>query len=216
MRPIILTLIAAIIVNSAVAKNWEFGLNGGLALNSAPVDHYKDYYFYPYNNHKSPSDATPAYSLSIAYNMHQWQIGVSLSEQNISYTESGYMFLPFDNVKPYYGSIKYVMADPAIPANIFINRKVNYRKLCLYGGIYGGYAIAFNSGVVNKSWFYRPEVRSDNTAYDFGIQIGGSYFLTKHFGLNAQLNVGQMRLVVSDFGTIFNTFTGTLGLRYKQ
>jgi len=216
MKLIIITVLSLFLASSCFAQKIELGLNGGEVFNSAPVSGF----YKSYSNNK-PSDLSATGNLSISYNYKKWQAGLSAGYMQLSYTAGNndwmnfvdYFNTPSERFTP--GS-KPVIGNLAIPVKLFINRKICFKKLDIYGGLSGGYAF--------MSYKYQGEPFPGNPyktvtgcGADFGIQLGVNYNFSKHLVANLQLNGDYINYTYKEpgFSGTLLAFPMTIGIHYR-
>lgn len=179
---------------------------------------FKDEYFI--NPKRYPSNVTLTGAMCLGYNINRkWQVGVSASVMKLSYSDKGYISnSPYMTPIPPYGKIEFVVANPAIPINVYINRKWRLRKLQTHVGITGGYVLLQNSEHLAQDFIdftnYRNYKTENLNGYDLGLQAGSAYSISKHFALTAQLSCLNIFLEKTQLGNDLFAFTATIGAKY--
>lgn len=218
MKRTLLFLVLVFISISGFGQRFEIGVNGGIALNAPPMRNFKDQYFF--NPKRYPSDVTLTGGMNIGYNINsKWQMGVSVGVMKLSYSDKGYMSnSPYMGPVPPYGKFEYVVANPAIPINVYIDRKWRLRKLQTYVGITGGYVLLQYSERLASDFIDFIHYRNNGTVnlngYDLGLQAGSAYSISKHFLLTAQLSGLNIFLEKTQLGNDLFAFTATVGAKY--
>ncbi len=135
----------------------------------------------PYSN---KATQVPGATAAFIYNSRHWQYGVQLDYTKLKYTDQIYY-----NVYRY--GLRYEMsrdtvftiANPAIPLQCIVNRKIGHKKLIGYFGLSLGTVTFYNPlpedprANVKQKWF---------TNLSGGIQLGASYKFSKKWGANLE------------------------------
>jgi hypothetical protein len=215
MKRTLLFFVLVFISISGFGQRFEIGVNGGIALNAPPMRNFKDQYFF--NPKRYPSDVTLTGGMNIGYNINsKWQMGVSVGVMKLSYKDKGYVSnSPYTPEFPPYYKMEFVVANPAIPINVYIDRKWRLRKLQTYAGITGGYVLLQHSERLPSDFILFPNHRTENlNGYDLGLQAGSAYSISKHFALTAQLSCLNIFLEKTQLGNDLFAFTATVGAKY--
>jgi hypothetical protein len=213
MKPILLSAFALLLVQTASAQKIEFGANGGISYNTAPQVYTQG--AEAYVNRKA-SELTLAGSIEAKYIRHAWEYGVKVEYRELSYQEQPLFWLLNQYLPMGIGPVDYNKADiakPAIPVKLFVNRRVNFHRLETYGGLSGGFVFVTNSHDPNFSTGY--EKRINGAGYCLGLQIGGTYFVSKHIGVNAEISADYMNLTAEHNNYRLLACLPSLGVRYK-
>lgn len=221
MKPIILTAIACITISAAYAQKWELGTDGGVVFNSVPS----------YTNATSlirPSKLSLIGDVKLIRNFKKWQLGIEGSALRLTYINNGF-YWPLTNeyipgpltTNSDYKTI--ILANPAVPVTIFANKIfINKNRLQVYAGLSVGYTY-LSQTFSYPSNFYLVHIHNEGDGYTFGFHMGGTYYLTKHIGLNGEIDADYIHLHYSNWNG-FNSnvhsyhvfaFPATLGIRYR-
>jgi hypothetical protein len=205
---------------NAFAQKWELGLDGGITVNSVPSFAYGRDYIHP-------SKLSLNYDIKLVRNFKKWQLGISaqamqlscINTQQIFWLQEGDVASPFSTSTK---GNKMILANPAVPLCFFVNRKVLFRREELFGGISAGYAFLYqkykySTGIIANAPF---ENRGDG--YTVGLHIGGTYHISKHIGLNGEIDADYIYLNWNKWPAegsaqqyYLFTYSATLGIRYS-
>lgn len=212
MKPILFTAIAVLAFNTTFAQKWELGLNGGIVWNTLPSYIEKTEY-------TAPSKLSLMGNVKLMRNFKKWQVGLSVSAMQLTYINKMQFWLedmstPFSE-EPF--GDKVVMANPAVPVTLFVNRKVDFKRVELYGGLSAGYVylsqrIKYFTGATFQTY------HNTGSGYTIGAQLGGTYYITRHIGLNGELSAAYLQLCMkNDYIGTYHVwaFPATLGIRYR-
>ncbi len=178
MKPILISILTLILATSLHAQQYQIGLNSE-AVFSRDLLVLEDYHS---NQHMFIAN-----TLSGQYDNHHWQYGFSAGYRTGSVSAS--FFTPSlictysTSPKPptlvtVHGSLT------EIPLRLFANRKVTFKRMELYFGPFLGYSTASDKYDVVESGVHNVQIYHHNWLVG-GIQTGGTYFVKKHFGINA-------------------------------
>ena len=146
------------------------------------------------------------------YNTRHWQYGLELSYMTLKYTDQIYY-----NVYRY--GLIYKMsrdtvltiANPAIPLQCLVNRKIGHNKLIGYVGVSLG-TVTFHNPIpedprakVQQKWF---------TNLSGGIQLGASYKFSKNWGANIEAKTSILVLRSANRTYAPRTRSLTAGVNY--
>ncbi len=221
MKPIFLIAIAFFVINTSFAQKWELGTDGGVVFNTIPS----------FTNATSlirPSKLSLTGDVKLIRNFKKWQLGIEGSALRLTYINNGvYLPLTNDNIPgPFSKNSDYktiILANPAVPVTIFANKIfIHKNQLQMYAGLSAGYAY-LSQTFSYPSNFYFVHVHNEGDGYTFGFHVGGTYYLTKHIGLNGEIDANYIHLHYSKWNG-FNenvhsyyvfAFPATLGIRYR-
>ncbi len=219
MRYIVASILFISCYGYAIAQKLEFGLNVGVVKNSLPSDFTSDPIFGP-----SRGLINPTGNIKGMLNLHHWQLGMSVGAMRLSYK----MYDPREayfnganinyNIPPasYAGNgYKVLLANPAVGFRLFFNRIVAVKRFKLYGGTGLGYL-----DIINKKQFNDDKTFRDNTGgvgFSAGLQVGATYYASKHIGFNAEVAGDYLQLGVmpNSVGKFVSVFPFTAGIRYR-
>lgn len=212
MKCLFLSALLFAIATIVFAQKFEIGLNGGIGNNTVPT--ISD--TYPFNSHKKAPPASAVGLLKLAYNYKKWKFGIEADYINLSceFVQAQYYLINGQLVQLYSGkTVNATLGNPALPVKLFANRRIAFKHLETYYGISAGYVFLRN-GFIPLATEWSP-VSPSNYGHGLcaGLQIGGTYFISKHFGLNAELQGNYMSLYHDDYQLY--EFLGTLGVRYR-
>ena len=204
---IFFSLLASLAIH-ANAQNFELGLNAGILVNSqiGNMNPVTDFYRGP----------TEAYALKMLRTTKSWQYGLSAEKREASYLcipIYGCMAYPTHVNKDWYSPF---FTNAYYPIRFLLNRVLSVKRFQFYGGISAGYIFikdaqghyaAADALQLNKNGSY---------GYSAGMQLGATYFCTRHIGINADLNADYMHFSEGPMNK-FQAFAYplTIGIRYK-
>lgn len=212
MKPILFAIAALITFNTTYAQKWELGLNGGITWNTLPS-------FVEKTEYTGHSGLSLMGGVKVMRNSPKWQVGLSISAMQLTYINKMQFWLE-DMSNPFteesFGD-KVVVANPAIPITLLVNRIVKINKLEMYGGLSAGYVYLSQRYKYFNGAGFRT-YHNTGSGYTIGAQLGGTYYITRHIGLNGELNAAYMQLSLkNDYIDTFHlwAFPATLGIRYR-
>jgi hypothetical protein len=140
---------------------------------------------------------TPTLSVKGLYNFKHWQAGLAVDFMRWNYP-------------PYYAFGTPVrFANPAIPIQLFANRKLLLKRAIPYAGVFAA-AIPYFSP---KDGYFRNSTKS-GVAYSGGVQLGIGNKIIAHWGVNAEVKAGLVRLNAFSVPAYMYTMSLTVGARY--
>jgi len=191
MNKLILSFIFLFFISSAFGRNFEFGINTGIADNTAPINHLITG---EYNS--KGSGIKPIFAAEGNYRFRSWKFGLSASYTKIYYYPK-ITQLDFDYASSYssgeewitYGSNKVSLAQSVLPVSLTVNRLINIGKAELFAGAAMGYCLGNNETSTSTMKL---------NGYTLGLNLGCAYRLYKHFGVKAQLQGNYINLKNTD------------------
>jgi hypothetical protein len=165
----VLFCISLLSVTSLFAQKVEVGLSGGamfkMTLDNRNYDHSDDRYLLN--------------ALHAAYNSHYWQYRIAIGYGR--HTES--------TIEPIMGGINPIITITKytrVPVLASVNRKIRTHHFELYGGFCAGITFAHEARRYVNEYNNNSEYGSpgDFSWFSAGLNAGGTYFISKHFGLN--------------------------------
>jgi len=224
MKPFILSLAAVFIFCSSYAQHFEVGVNGGVAFNQ-PMQYSK--YVTPWEGKhlKYSKDE----SIRLVYSSKKWQYGLSVDEMKASYRIGyiyGDLYLAAGATQLPPSTITYLIGSEYkyYPVKLFVNRKVVIGKFELYGGLSCGYvffpSLKKEQGLIPPSFSDRAGARNPFNKDGFwglsaGAQVGGTYFITKHIGVNIEAAADYINFRTGDYTSHLLTVPVTAGVRFR-
>ena len=193
------------------AQQLEVGVNGGKGFNSKPSFTSESNYAV-YSQPQKHSVWSDVGSVKLLMNHQKWQFGAELGTRQLSYQRTAYAFIILPEAKMPYQTI--YISKAAYTAKGFANRKVTTGKFESYAGVSVGYVLATkNEDALALAEEYYDHVNGNGFAA--GAQLGTTYFVTKHLGINAE--VGADYMIITLGGATYNLFAfpATIGVRYK-
>jgi hypothetical protein len=225
MKALFFSLAAFFAVTPAFAQKFEFGLNGGIGFNTAPkIGNAFPAYI---SENEKPSSQSFTASAKGCYNYYKWQFGIESDVVNLSYSyteHARHVYYPsyFKGYKGndiYYpgGTTEVNLAAPAIPVKFFVNRVIKLNKFQLYYGISAGCVFVTNSKIVVPlvGNYYPASANVSGRGSSVGVRTGGTYFISKHVGINAELAADYMYLNIANVKYKLYSTPATFGIRYK-
>ena len=187
---------------------WEAGAGAGTLL-----DAHQNKFISAKNSYQK-NRFSVMYGVYIARNLKLWQFGVSVDVMKLDGESVGdYLmyspyYVPYKNDNYDYNK-RINTAAPAIPAQLFINRKFTHTKFSPYAGVAAGYIFC-----------HRPEINIDTlyravnySGLAFGVHMGASYSISPNLAVNAELADRNMRLYLN--GPFMRyALSATVGLKY--
>lgn len=211
MKKLTLALIPLFAASSAFAQRIQIGINLGGSYTEPGTP---SRYYSTYDNYHRQGELSPFCSLSAAYNTKHMQYGLQVVSTDFRYTFS-YDAMYGPTVLHENGE-SWVAGEAYPPVKMFANRTFNMHHLQFYTGLSAGY-IAFHHDtyVHNKGWIA-------------GLQGGGTWLFTKHWGLNLDIQCTYIKILYrSDYvkmgygleyantsESVFN-FPASLGVHYR-
>lgn len=160
----------------AMAQKMEINFNGGASVNSKPTA----------NMYYKGKVVTLNYAtgLSIVHNgRNDVQTGLQFEMLELSRKKTIY-----GNTPTGYGVInrvKYIYAKNMSSAYLIVNKKINWERSYVYGGLAVGIGFARNqSGNTTAEVPYKAP--DGGYGISFGVQAGYSQYISKRFSLNVQ------------------------------
>ncbi len=212
MKKFIFFSLLASLAIYANAQNFELGLNAGILVNSqiGNMNPVTDFYRGP----------TEAYTLKMLRTTKKWQYGLSAEKREASYSyvdldgRSTAMLVYVKNANKYWYSPYF--ANVYYPVKFLLNRVISLKRFQFYGGVSAGYIfIKDEQGHYAASDAFQLN-KNGSYGYSACMQLGATYFCTKHIGINADLNADYMRFSEGPMNK-FQAFAYplTIGIRYK-
>lgn len=212
--------------------NWEIGLNGGISGFTRPLGPNQLY-------QGNKTNLVPDYSIRLNYffNPH-WMIGLDIGSRKWQTTGS-WQLNDAQGVKLQSRPITFLVADKAVTENVGINyvipfytKYANFNSANINFGVTVGLVTTVNDGSLGYSTYnaapdpkYTYVSRYDygfGVGLSYGVQIGGTYFLTQRFGVNLDLAARYVNVGTSDqhYGSENNRFyllyfPATVGIRWR-
>lgn len=219
MKNFALALLLSILAPGASAQNFEFGINGGIVFNSLRDGYFGDTYA-SFSEYRSS-----AVSAKAMYTTHKYQIGVAVTKMTFlynavysrQYSHTGGLSTPIQHL----GGFGVLAAssqftDHEMPLTLFINRVLSFKKLEAYGGLSVAYRLnKIKQEQDNSSLWTAPLLIKSKNRWGAGIHIGASYFITKHFGINAEVACEYANYPMGPLDNNTFSYPVTLGVRYK-
>jgi len=194
---------------SLFAQKVEIGLNGGIGFNTNPNITADGHYSFP--DGKS-SRISPVAAVKAMLNRNKWQYGIQVDYRKLSY--QALPLFAFGGVsEPAHTATVYI-SKAAIPFKAFINRKITYGRLETYAGISAGCWLATkceDPEALLPDYFDHV----NGNGFSVGLQGGGTYYITKRMGVNAEVNGDLLWLTVGAASYRLIDFLVILGIRYR-
>lgn len=195
-----------------ISYRWEVGFNTGVLLDAHGNKFISDGDSYQKNRFSFMS------GIYVARNVKQWQLGLSIDFMSLDAESLGdYLyFLSFTdpnasinfNVNRDY-DMRLKLAAPAIPIQLFVNRKLSHTRLSPYVGISAGY-IFCHRPALDIDVKYPAKIFSGIV---FGAHVGASYKVSDRMALTTELSDRNMRLYLN--GPFMRyALSATVGLKY--
>jgi hypothetical protein len=190
---------------------FELGVNAGEACNSNPCT--------PNVSEPQPSISTPTLSIKALYNNDKnWQLGISADYVQLSYNKDCNMCnLPIiTNRAAAHDAKTTIVPKTAIPVKAFINKKIFIKTFELYGGVSVGYVLSFNQEYGTNGVADVVQTRNVKAGGMLaGVQIGGSYPISKRMSMNAEISANYMLVNNEYYAYQVYNYPITIGFRYK-
>ncbi len=202
----VLLFFGLLVSSSLSAQRFELGINGGVGFNGRLNNLSKESYI---THAGSALNYADAYSLKGMYLYKNWQFGISIDHRRATYRiEQKVVFysqyhpggpLIIDNRIPLYAH----HSKSYYPIKFLANRKVKLNHFELYGGLSAGYVILsdikINPSISDLTVDMETKQRSADYRINHGIsftagaQVGFTYFVGKHIGLNMEVNADYVQ-----------------------
>lgn len=191
---------------------WEAGTNSGVLL-----DAHSNKFISAANSYQKNRVSFTS-GIYAARNIKQWQFGLSIDVMVLDAESVGdYLFWlsytdPFASVnfnidRDYNKRLK--VAAPAIPIQLFVNRRLTKTKLSPYVGISAGYVFCHRPAIDVDV----PVPATNYSGIAFGIHVGASYKIGSRFAVTTELRDHNMRLYLN--GPFMRyALSATAGLKY--
>ena len=190
----------------AATRHFEVGINGGYFFNTLP-DAGRSAFETNEVTDGSPKSNRFTGSISVAYRIKKYSIGVSASTINMSYWIN-YKDMAWDGIAT-------SLQSQLIPIKLFLNRTVIIHRNECYFGVSGGYVNKFS---VKNSGGFRVDPgdkysKGDGTT--MGLQTGITHYFNKHIGVNAEVRVDYLQLNVAEYKVTTLAVPVTAGILYR-
>ena len=148
MKKILLTLL--LLPSVAFSQKLEFGINGGMAIHSAPLNSYV-------NGDAVTNDIGYYAGARAAFSFLGFQAGIGVDVLKMTGTMDQTLG----------ATMELNLADPAITPHLFINKKISLPKSYLYFGLSGGYTfVNYRSNKFTLDT-YHPDANIDSKGSGF-------------------------------------------------
>jgi len=210
MRSLFLFLFAFSGTIAAFGQNFQIGLNGGIGYNTAPGI-ISESSIAPVSQKHSDVSSLAAIKAMLDHN--KWQYGIQAANMQLSYKahENG-VFMPGTGYPISTTSV--FISKEAIPVKLFVNRKIAFQHLETYAGISAGYVLAKDCqdpAALAEEYYNHV----NGNGFSAGLQIGGTYFITKRIGVNAEIGGDYMAITIGAATYKLYEFPATVGIRYR-
>ncbi len=191
----VLFCISLLSVTSSFAQNMEVGVSGGGMFNKVLAR----------GDYGTNEDQYFLTSVHAAYSSRHWQYRLAIGFG----THSKY------SEEPMMGGLieRFNTKYTRVPVHFSVNRKVRLNRFELHSGFIAGVIFA------NNTRRYASEYNNsqDGSTHDFhwysvGLNAGGTYFITKHIGMN--LNAAVLYNNYDQILDGFTSFPVTVGVVY--
>ena len=206
MKPILISVFALLVASSLQAQKFQVGLNGGAVFSTSSLvspQYHSDQHIFT------------AGTVSAQFDARHWQYGFSVGYRAGSFSTAydEYIWCGYPSSPPNPLSFKVHGSFREIPFRLFADRKITFKRMEMYIGSFLGYTFS------TDKYFISESLRDYQTAYHNhwlvgGIQVGGTYFITKQLGINAGIAT-EYNVLLSNLNYDRHFYPITLGLRYK-
>ena len=216
MKSLLLFAIALITTTTLSAQNFQIGVYAGICSNTSPV-------ITPIPTFEAVTGSrnSTAFSLKAMYSCHQWEYGISADYRHLSYQSTAYVPAPTPGMYqldgPQNPRTQVTIAGPAIPLRSFVNRVFKFGRFHPYVGVAAGYVFVTPVLKVGENAPATSLVALSHKGdgVSAGVQLGGTYFITRHLGFNVDFNGDYTVLNIGVRNYRLFAFPATAGIRYK-
>ncbi len=193
----------------ASAQNFEFGADGGLVdysvHNVYMASSYADF------NHYQTSVTAPILSARAMFVYKNYQFGMTVEDRTLSYKCDIY-----PDIMPAIAdanTFQYTMHE--LPVKLFVNRLVRLHKFELYGGLSVAYVFSKLDSKIVFPPSYGDEEIQKSIRITASLQVGATYFFTRHLGINAEVACEENNFAAGPLDKNVFSFPVLVGVRYK-
>jgi hypothetical protein len=185
------------------AQHFEAGISGGVVKNSLHNVWFGSNNFDDFTYFQS-SVITPIVTVKVIYVSKYYQLGIDAGCRTLFFKNHEYIK---------YDVITYQTTNNDLPVKLFLNRRLCFKHIDVYGGIYGAY-------IINHSHKQNTIIPGDvynqhDNRLAAGLQIGATYFITKHVGINAEVSIEHNNYPSGPLDNNKFSFPVSLSLRYR-
>lgn len=214
MKGCIIAALAVLASSSLFAQKNELSLSGGMSFTTAPAISAT---YDSYNSSVSSAPASSIATFRVARNIRKWRVGAEAGYTHIDYRfhGSGYYLINGVLVALPRKTMTGKLGQPAIPLRLSVDRKFNFGNVQIYAGANAGMVLLHDVFIPPAENDPAPYSIVNGSGYTVGVQAGSTWYFTKKFGLNAELQANYMDLAVKSVHYKLIQVPLTMGLRYR-